>query len=618
MIETALKNPFLVTKVDDTTTLPPGDVPELHDRVREKCRLALAQAQQSGQSIGLMVIGEAGSGKSHLIARLRQDMAANARAALATIPLRGAFAGKLWRHVRARMAAELLRCYPGSDGLNGLLRILRNRFPKWASDQSATGGLLAILLGKSKAGLQSYLHEFARTCTLDYPLQKVLCKLENPHAQAWLRGQQLEGAYLAELGLPPAFPSEQEQEIASREVVLSLLRLAGTTTTLFLCFDEVEAIQAGTYDAASLRQFATLVTDLLAETGPRVVATFIRPNLHIDLSKSVEPSNLQKMAQDSTGLPVINWEQTVRLTKARLEAEPSCCSARLDYPDQSFWPLSSDFLEGVFKTNKRSLTPRHLIRACAVEFERLQSSDRMPEAEPFKPKDRSPAPRGKGDLERAGNGSADLISIGPLDSLDGIPSPSPDDTDFVRMWEKQRQKYLKKSQEIRFDRTMAIGLPWLVHLTHMPFVWLQEPEDCPGDVNLMFQPRGRGRKKLGISFCNHEPRLLWHRLDRLLRQWSATRETTLGPLIVLRARAERTTEASESRLTKLAKAQARIVRVETQPLAELAAFQTMLMAAQTGDLTRSGKPVEVGEYDTWVKENLSAAVKELLDLIFEK
>jgi hypothetical protein len=42
----------------------------------------------------------------------------------------------------------------------------------------------------------------------------------------------------------------------------------------------------------------------------------------------------------------------------------------------------------------------------------------------------------------------------------------------------------------------------------------------------------------------------------------------------------------------------------------------MLTAAQTGDLTRRGKPVEVAEYDEWVRINLSGAVKEFLDLIF--
>lgn len=621
MIQTALRNPFLAIKVDDTATLPAGDVPELHARVREKCRLALAQAQQSEQSIGLMVIGEAGSGKSHLIARLRQDLAGNTRTVLATISLRGAFAGKLWRHVRARLVAELLRSYPGSEGLNGLLRILHNQFPTWASEQNAKGGLFEILIGRAKTGLNSHLHEFAQTCTLDYALQKVLCKLENRHAQAWLRGQQLDATDLAELGLPPAFPSEQEQETASREVVLSLFRLAGTATTLFVCFDEVEAIQAGTYDAASLRQFTTLATDLLAETGPRVVATFIRPNLQMDVSRAVEASNVQKMAQDSTVLPPISWEQTVRLSKARLEAETSCRAARLDYPEQSFWPLSQEFLERVYKENKRSLTPRHLIRACAVEFERLQQGSSVPVADLGLSGDGLSAAKEKRTSKRTLDPRPEPVDISPLGTIkptDSPSSPPPDDRDFVRMWEKVRQKYLKKPQEIKFDRTLAIALPWLVHLIPVALVWIQEPEDCPGDVNLLFHPKSRGRKRLGISFCNHEPRLLWHRLDRLLRQWSATMGTTLGSLIILRAQSERTTEAAETRLTKLTQAGARVMRVETQPLAELAAYQTLLMAAQTGDLTRSGKPVEVVEYDAWVKETLSSAVKEFIDLVFQK
>ena len=58
--------------------------------------------------------------------------------------------------------------------------------------------------------------------------------------------------------------------------------------------------------------------------------------------------------------------------------------------------------------------------------------------------------------------------------------------------------------------------------------------------------------------------------------------------------------------------------MEPQPLAEVAAYQAMLTAAQTGDLTRSGKPVAVADYDAWVKENLSGAVKEFLDLVFAK
>jgi hypothetical protein len=352
-----------------------------------------------------------------------------------------------------------------------------------------------------------------------------------------------------------------------------------------------------------------------------VVATFIRPNLFLELTKAVEASNLQKMGQDRTAIPPLIWEQAVRLTKARLEAEPSCRSARLDYPDNSYWPLNEEFVQKVFETNKRSLTPRHLIRACAVEFERLQNGNAVREeageegiVSVTKTGKKIPSASRNGKASKGENGLD--ITFDPID--DPPPPPLSDDKEFVKMWEKQRQKYVKKPQEIKFDKTMAIGLPWLVHLTQVPLVWLQEPEDCPGDVNLLFQSKGRARKLLGVSFCNHEPRALWRRLDRVLAQWTAATGKTLHSLVVLRAVAERTSEASEARLKSLAQAGARVVRVESQPLAELAAYQAMLTAAQTGDLTRSGKPVAVVEYDAWVKENLSGAVKEFLDLIFAK
>jgi hypothetical protein len=87
-------------------------------------------------------------------------------------------------------------------------------------------------------------------------------------------------------------------------------------------------------------------------------------------------------------------------------------------------------------------------------------------------------------------------------------------------------------------------------------------------------------------------------------------------LVILRGKDQRSTEASQSRLTKLGKSGACVIHVETQPVAEMAAYQAMLTAAQTGDLTRSGKPVEVADYDSWVTDNLSEAVKEFIDLVF--
>lgn len=143
------KNPFLNFKVDDAATIPPGDVPELHERVLEGCRAALDSARQAGQSTSLLVVGEAGSGKSHLIAQFRKKVAVDPKAVLAAIRLGGASAGCLWRHLRERFVVELFQRYATTEnGENGLLRILQNSFPTWASDDGSGGGVLRILLGK--------------------------------------------------------------------------------------------------------------------------------------------------------------------------------------------------------------------------------------------------------------------------------------------------------------------------------------------------------------------------------------------------------------------------------------------------------------------------------------
>jgi hypothetical protein len=342
VIPAGVMNPFHTHKADDTVTLPAGDVPDLHAHALAKCRESLALARRAGTSAGLLVVGEAGGGKSHLIAQLRGQLAGDPAAVLAAVRLGKAYAGRLWRHLRERLVEELLLPYTawGQAG-NGLLRVLRNRFPEWRDD----------------ADLTPHLEEFAQAIPIDYNLSRVLPRLAGPKrtrlAQDWLRGKQLGEKDLQYLGLPPVFPSEQEQEVQAQDVVLSLLRLAGERTSVFLCFDEVEAIQAGSWDAAALRQFTTLATSVLAEPGPRVVVTCVRPRLLTEILKAVESSNVQKIRQDSTSIYPLDLDEAKRVVAARLDAEPTCRAAREARPAEPYWPLGEAFLAATFGQNPR-------------------------------------------------------------------------------------------------------------------------------------------------------------------------------------------------------------------------------------------------------------------------
>src|SRR5262245_54596020 len=177
MIPPEIKNPFLKDNADDTVLLPAGHVPELHAGALARCQLALDQTRHTGHKIGLLVRGEAGRGKSHLIAQFRPHLARAPRAVRVGVRFQEAFRGRLWRHVRAWLVKELLWGYAEpAHGANGLLRVLRNRFPRWAAAaQGPAGGLLDWLIGRShgRDNLHPHLEELSRTCDLDYGLRKV-------------------------------------------------------------------------------------------------------------------------------------------------------------------------------------------------------------------------------------------------------------------------------------------------------------------------------------------------------------------------------------------------------------------------------------------------------------
>ncbi len=605
MLSPTLNNPFLDIKSDHTESLPPGDVPELHEDIARCYREAVRHARRIGQGFGIISAGDAGSGKSHLIARLRHELDHDPNAVLVTLRLRAGSLGNLWRPVRQQLFEELLRQFVFTEaGANGLLRLLRNRFPQWAAAQAQAGGLLGWLIGRSRhADLRPHLDEFARSQPLSYELLKVLPQLANPElagiADQWLRGRQLGEDDLRALGLAPVFPSEREREELAADVVLSFLRLAGDKTTLVLCFDEVEAIQAGNTDRAVLREFATMAVTLLGMPGPRVVLTTLRFDLHTALKQAADATSMQKMAVQGTQfMKVIEWEQMLRIINARLDADPACREERLLHPPGSHWPFGLKFLEELHRTHKRILTPRHILMACGQEFTRLQTDCRTP---------------------------VELVRTDPAPGEEGQGGDKPPKVSRVlrkqleEAWEEYAGRYKKLPQSVKFDVAFSNGLPWLAHLLDLPYSRSEGGHPGIDDVNLVFFSRQKGQKSIGVSLCNDQPMSLWRRLDRIKKQWSANRGKTLGRLHLLRYADERVTATAQERLAGLRDEGVQVHLIPTQPLAELAAYQTMLAESQKGDLARpSGRPIERDEYEAWVKEHLpeTHSVKELLDAVF--
>lgn len=595
-----LPNPFAQHKVDNTLEVPPGDVPHLHREVLERCLSAINMACDDRQSHAILVIGEAGSGKSHLLASLRARLQNRRDVVLAGIRLGGTYSGRLWRQVRERLFDELLRPLPpSSDHEHALGRILENRLAdRRISSSPETPDSLPMLArpqtGRNRVNADR-LQTLGRCVSIDRRLFRVLEQMLEegltPVIRSWLRGETLEEDDWEELGFSPQDQDESDEEIAAEQVIRSILRIAGAgrsamghDTVLAICFDEVEGLFAQSDDRSVLKRFAHLATELLAEPGPRVVVSFVRPKLVEQLQETIEGSHFQKIGQEIVTIPPLRLDEAIDVVRARLQTQRP--STSVNFGNDPLAPIGRRFVEQLHRRHPRSLTPRQLIMACQEEYNRRCSESAL-------------APR--------------------LDTSALATSGSNDHDHFAYLnetWESRCQTLSRHVTTLAFDSILGITLPWLVQVEKLPLTLCDELPRPYGDINLIFR-QSRRPDLWGISFCNHEPMYLWRRLDRLAKQWQNFRDGFLSQMILLRCRTTRTTDKGRERLDRLQSLGVRIFYIEPQQLTELAAYQDMVSAAYQGDLVAAdGSPIEEANLRRWAEDHLAASVKEMLVEIF--
>src|SRR5262249_16735503 len=160
-----LPNPFEGTVVPDAWSPAVADVASIHQGPFEHCLRALESVSR-GKADSILIFGPAGSGKTHLLARLQGHLVATANAA-PDGALRGVFvsvklqthAALLWQLVRRRLASDLLRKQQGITQLQRLiahqLAAARGNTPRhWVM-------ALRVLPGADSDSVSEYLGEVA-------------------------------------------------------------------------------------------------------------------------------------------------------------------------------------------------------------------------------------------------------------------------------------------------------------------------------------------------------------------------------------------------------------------------------------------------------------------------
>jgi hypothetical protein len=328
-------NPFLNNRVDRALDPSFIDVPAIHEAAFDTVVGLGKQALAEDRGLGVVVWGEAGMGKSHLLARLNR--ATDAKADLPLIYLHNLQASPerlprtVLRAVLQRLTRSQVRPFfrsPLFALLNAVLRIALERQGRtrgtWPQITAAYGAFLTPLAERDTAGgalfdstVYEVLYQFYRAA---HPglrgAEEDLAAL----AVRWLSGEALDAEEARRLGLPAGRDPEGPVALADnqhvKQVLVALAQLARAAgRLLLLCFDQVDNL-----DEDQVKALARFLHDLLDSAGSLLIVTTGVKHTLLGFQQRgvITETSWDRIGQFEVTLGRLQREQGYPLLRARL------------------------------------------------------------------------------------------------------------------------------------------------------------------------------------------------------------------------------------------------------------------------------------------------------------
>jgi hypothetical protein len=323
------------------------DIAEINSEAFEACQKLVQDVAAGGFSAALTVFGDAGTGKTHLIGRVRRWLESKPENLFVFVRMETSPAG-IWRHLRRSMALALLRS--DANGIHVLDRLLepRNSDLEMFSPRDLSIVLENLLRGKH-----------TRDCA------------------AWLRGEGLPDEVLNSLQLSsPGF--DDDSEVTSRHVVLSLCELIRPGVVVY-CMDQIEAVMSSPEDRDGPHAVGRLVSALVEETCNSSTICCLQTGLVMRMEQILDNAARSKMLGRRAPIHPLSWEQAQRLIEARLDTIPELAAERT--AQGGCWPLDEARILEIFKGN--AAAARAIISRCKDLFDLWRNG----RAEPVEPLD---------------------------------------------------------------------------------------------------------------------------------------------------------------------------------------------------------------------------------------
>jgi hypothetical protein len=343
--ERAFPNPFgplFGQPLDDRQV----DIAEINSVAFDACKALVQDVAAGGFSQALTVFGDTGTGKTHLIGRVRRWLEPQSENLFVFVRMETSPAG-IWRHLRRSIALSLLR--ENSGGVRAIDRLLEQR----RSD-------LETLPDRD----------------LSIVLEHLLEGRQIRDSAAWLRGEGLPDEVLNSLRLSAPGPDD-DPEATSRHVVMAICELIRPGAVVF-CMDQIEAVMSSSGDREGPHAFGKMVSCLVDETRNASVIC-CEQNSFVNLMEQIlDEAAKSRMLGRRAAIHPLSWDQAQRLINARLDTVTELTAERSAHA--GCWPLAESQIREIFKDN--AAPARRIIARCKDLFD-LWRSGRETEVEPL-------------------------------------------------------------------------------------------------------------------------------------------------------------------------------------------------------------------------------------------
>jgi hypothetical protein len=558
-------NPFDDAILSDAWNAPKADVTEVHRDISDLCGALIAAAESQGRPHSLLVHGSAGSGKTHVLARLRASLAARDRrpvfcyVRLATTP------NMIRRHLRQCLVNDLVR--RDEDGVSQLDHILISCLDKQSGKAGVTPRVsLPARLERLKAEPREWdaaresFQEIAQRLRIDFNLARAcgfwLSRQRRAEVVEWLTTGDLPEDLRSAMRLTQRSDDDADDspEQIAGEFVNSLIRLVTDTRPLVLCFDQMEALQATPGDYRGFHALGSLVTDLFDHGLPTVFVTCAQSMLLPAIKASIPRPFFDRLAQYEKVLAGLTEDQARALVRRRVDAWASSGHA-LE------WSLPEEMFDRFMAEGDR--TPRRLFGLCR-----------------------------------------DALPRGPHATL-------PPTTRLLEEFETRREAALGTVRDSH--GTFVHGLAQVAAAKG------RFRTDTPGDRRDVDIVLSLPHKSLSIGVCNQKGNALTARLRRIRGETRQAGEERVvvrdadRPIPQTSARAREHWDAICRGGSEGRGATVRPLLVSPEALAALEAIRSIVSDSLAGDLSHDGETVLPRTVEAWIRNHLlDESVEQLL------